>query len=113
MVTDPEKGRNGLGFAKVDQEPRVYGSCFAVKGSVRKGRSQGGERVVGYSQDWDPGRWEARLRAGDPSQGTNPAVSLDRQRRHTSSLCQVAVTSTLLNSSTHPFEQCSLMQNMW
>lgn len=43
MATDSEKGRNGLGFAKVDQEPRVYGSRFAVKGSVRRGISQGRE----------------------------------------------------------------------
>lgn len=46
MVSNPERGRIRPGFAKTNEESKVYGSCFAVKGSVRRGQTlPGSERV--------------------------------------------------------------------
>ena len=46
MVSNPERGRIRPSFAKINEKSRVYGFCFAVKSSVRRGKTlPGGERM--------------------------------------------------------------------
>lgn len=47
----------GLGFAKVDKESRIYGSCFAVKGLVRRSRpsSMGRPWLISWAGPWGMG----------------------------------------------------------